>query len=150
MNPQLILAHLPPPTVDSAPFWEGCTQGKLLLQACDACKGLIYFPRRTCPRCGAGSLRWAEASGRGHLFSFSQVQVSFYGPEWESELPYTVALVDLAEGPRMLSRMVGATDGIAIGDPVQVVFVAVGDRKLPFFQRSPKSRAGDQTPISRV
>jgi hypothetical protein len=136
MNQQMIRAHVLTPTVDSAPFWDGCTQEKLLLQACDACKGLIYFARRTCPRCGAGSLRWTEASGQGQVFSFSQVQVSFYGPEWDSEVPYTVALIDLAEGPRMLSRMVGDTDGIAVGDPVHVVFITVGDRKLPFFQRS--------------
>ena len=136
MNQQTIRAHLPTPTVDSAPFWEGCTQGKLLLQACDACEGMIYYPRRACPHCGASSLRWAQASGRGRVFSFSEVHVSFYGPEWNSELPYTLALIDLEEGPRMLSRMMGDTSEIRIGDSVQVVFVDVENQKLPFFQLS--------------
>jgi len=134
MSQQTFRAHLPTPTVDSAPFWEGCAQGKLLLQACDACKSMIYFPRRTCPHCGASSLRWAQASGRGKVFSFSEVHVSFYGPEWNSELPYTLALIDLEEGPRMLSRMIGDTGGLRIGDSVQVVFVEAENQKLPFFQ----------------
>ena len=97
---------------------------------------MIYFPRRACPHCGASSLRWAQASGRGRVFSFSEVHVSFYGPEWNSELPYTLALIDLEEGPRMLSRMMGDTSEIRIGDSVQVVFVDVENQKLPFFQLS--------------
>ena len=136
MNQQTIRAHLPVPSVDSAPFWEGCTQGKLLLQACDACNSMIYFPRRACPNCGASSLRWTQASGRGRVFSFSEVHVSFYGPEWNSELPYTLALVDLEEGPRMLSRLIGDTAGIQIADPVEVTFVDVENQKMPFFKRS--------------
>ena len=73
------------------------------------------------------------SSGRGTVFSFSDVQVSFYGTAWESQLPYTVILVDLDEGPRMLSRLVGK--GVAIGDKVQVHFVEVEGHRLPYFER---------------
>lgn len=140
MSQKTYRAHLPAPSIDSAPFWEGCTQGKLLLQQCVECERMIYFPRRICPHCGASALRWSEACGRGRVFSFSEVHVSFYGPEWSDELPYTLALIDLDEGPRMLSRLIGDTAGLAIGDPVQVVFVDIEDQKLPYFQRSASSQ----------
>jgi uncharacterized OB-fold protein len=59
---------------------------------------------------------------------------SFYGPDWEGDLPYTVLLVDLEEGPRMLSRLVGDDDGLAIGAPVQVDFWPIDGRRYPFFR----------------
>jgi uncharacterized protein len=132
-----IKAILPQRTVDSTPFWEGCNQDKLLLRHCQACDQLSYFPRSACPHCGGRALDWREASGRATIYSFTHVAVSFYGPEWESQLPYTPVLVDLEEGPRMLSRLIGAgRDLIRIGDRVQLVFVEVEGQRLPYFQRS--------------
>jgi uncharacterized OB-fold protein len=64
------------------------------------------------------------------------VHVSFYGDAWKSQLPYTVVLVDLDEGPRMLSRLVGTdAGGVASGDRVEVTFTDIEGQKLPFFKR---------------
>lgn len=129
-----IKAILPVPTADSEAFWAGCDRGELLLSRCGDCTRRFYYPRRLCPHCGGSSLDMEASAGRGTVFSFSEVRVSFYGAAWESQLPYTVILVDLDEGPRMLSRLVGG-DAIAIGDRVRVRFVEMEGRKLPYFER---------------
>ncbi len=129
-----IYAILPSPTTESAPFWEGCNRGELLLQRCDACKHVFYYARSFCPACGHDKLTWQAASGKGTVYSFSHVHVSFYGAKWESQLPYTSVLIDLDEGPRMLSRLTGPgrTD-VKIGDKLAVAFVEYENQKLPFF-----------------
>jgi uncharacterized OB-fold protein len=129
-----LLAGLPKPTVDSKPFWEGCNAEKLLLQRCAQCRHIFYYARRLCPACGAADLAWEASAGRGRVYSFSEVHVPFQGPEWASQVPYTVVMVDLDEGPRMLSRWL-APEGSTprIGQPVRVRFPTVGGQKLPFF-----------------
>jgi uncharacterized OB-fold protein len=135
MKSILYKAHLPAPSLDSAPFWASCNQEVLLLQHCAECGKRFYFARRLCPACGGSHLDWEPSAGKGTVFSFSEVHVSFFGPEWESELPYTCVLIDLDEGPRLLSRFVGSDEEkIKIGDRVNVVFVEVENQKLPFFE----------------
>ena len=132
-----IIAILPTPSAESAPFWAGCDRDELLLQRCTRGQHLFYYPRLFCPHCGDRDLAWEKCSGQGVIFSFTHVQVSFYGSKWESQLPYTLVLVDLAEGPRMLSRLIGPDQGdVRIGNGVEVQFVAFEGRKLPFFQRA--------------
>ena len=129
-----LLAVLPRPTVDSKPFWEGCNADTLLLQRCGACRHLFYYARRLCPACGAAELSWEASTGRGSIYSFSQVHVAFQGPEWNSQLPYTVVLVDLDDGPRMLSRWLGPAGTVpSVGERVRVTFPSIGGQKLPFF-----------------
>lgn len=127
------IAELPRPTVDSQAFWDGCNRQQLLLQRCSTCQHVFYYARRLCPACGSGDLSWQASSGRGTVYSFSQVHVAFQGPHWQSQLPYTVVLVDLDEGPRMLSRWADAAELPQIGQPVQVRFVPVEGQYLPFF-----------------
>lgn len=129
---QALMAELPQPTVDSKPFWDGCNSEQLLLQRCGGCRHLFYYARRLCPACGSTELSWETSSGRGSIYSFSQVHVPFQGPEWASQVPYSVVLVDLDEGPRMLSRWLGAGEP-AIGQRVRVTFPSVEGQKLPFF-----------------
>ena len=129
-------AMLPKPTRASAPFWEACDREELLLPSCRPCGRVFYYPRIACPLCGSRDLGWRKTSGRGRVFSPSRVHVSFYGDSWKSQLPYTVILVDLDEGPRMLSRLVGTdAGGVASGDRVEVAFTEIEGRKLPFFKR---------------
>lgn len=138
-------AVLPQPTAASAPFWEGCDREELVLPVCEACGHVFFYPRIHCPRCAGRALGWTRASGRGTVFSFTHVAVSFHGAEWESQLPYTVILVDLAEGPRMASRLIGeGREAVRSGDPVAVTFPQVEGRRLPFFTRVP-SRSGQNT-----
>lgn len=131
-----LIAILPTPTAASAPFWQACDRGELQLPHCLRCDRVFYYPRRYCPHCGSFELDTRKASGRGHVFSFTHVHVSFYGPQWELQLPYTPVLVDLDEGVRMLSRLVGPDrELVAVGDRVSVAFAEVQGRKLPFFRR---------------
>jgi uncharacterized OB-fold protein len=130
-----LIATLPRPTEDSKPFWDGCNAEKLLLQHCGACQHIFYYARRLCPACGSSSLLWQPSSGRGKIYSFSEVHVPFAGPEWSSQLPYTIVLVDLDDGPRMLSRW-HSDDGRlpATGERTRVFFPMVDGQKLPFFK----------------
>lgn len=131
-----IFAILPSPTVESEPFWKGCNEGELRLQRC-AAGHLFYHPRQSCPVCGSRDLSWERMSGRGKIYSFSHVNVSFQGSQWESQLPYTVILVDLEEGPRMVSRLVGPDrDQVRVSDSVALNFVEFEGQKLPFFRRA--------------
>jgi uncharacterized OB-fold protein len=69
------------------------------------------------------------------VYSYSQVQVAFQGPHWQSQLPYTVVLIDLAEGPRMLSRWMGPSGQTPqVGQQAQLIFVEVQGQRLPYFQ----------------
>lgn len=129
-------AVLPARTRISARFWAACNEEQLLLAHCQSCAHLFYYPRLACPACGSQALGWRPSTGHGTVYSYSHVLTSFWGSTWQSELPYTVILVYLSEGPRMLSRLVG--DGranVAIGDAVMVDFHAVEGQKLPFFRR---------------
>jgi uncharacterized protein len=130
-----VKAILPTPTADSEAFWQACNDHRLVLPSCVTCSHLFYYPRQMCPRCGGADLDWREVSGRGRVYSFTHVEVSFYGPMWEPDLPYTVVLVDLEEGPRMLSRLVDAqpTD-VAVGAEVYVKFVTVDGQAIPMFR----------------
>ena len=134
MHTQLI-AELPAPTDESRPFWEGCNQEQLLLQHCGSCRHVFYYARRLCPACGGCDLTWQACSGTGQVYSYSQVQVAFQGPHWQSQLPYTVVLIDLDAGPRMLSRWLGPDGQMPrVGQRAQVTFPLIEGQRLPFFK----------------
>lgn len=118
---------LPVPTSDSLPFWEGCQEGKLLLQYCDSCQQHQFYPRLYCMHCGTEGTRWVEASGRGVIYSYTIIHQN-RSPEFVHDTPYNVALIQLAEGPRMLSNVVdSAPEDLRVDLPVQVVFDAVSE-----------------------
>ena len=124
----------PVPDGDSKVFWEGVTQGKLLIQRCDACHRFIFYPRSTCPHCFSDSLSWVEAQGTGTIYSYTVVHRAF-GP-FAGQTPFVVALVDLTEGVRMMTRITGSEPAVVrIGAAVRVVFVEAGEGlTLPYFQ----------------
>jgi len=131
---------LPAPVVnaDSAPYWEGASDNKLLLQRCSDCGTLRFFPRYLCTECGSDNTGWVEAAGRGTVHSFTVVHRAAF-PEFQERTPYVVALIDLEEGLRMMSNVVGADAlGVAIGDAVTVEFEDRGDdgAKVPQFRRA--------------
>ena len=124
--------------LDEEPFWAGCNSGKLMLPYCPACTRFSYYPRMHCVHCGNRTVNWKQSSGAGSVYSFAHVHFSPFGKHWTSELPYCVVQVDLAEGVRFLSRLVGDDRlDVAIGDPVEVLLAAVVDseRRLPVFTR---------------
>jgi uncharacterized protein len=120
-------------TPDNEYLWEGVAAGELRVQRCDACGTLRHPPRPMCPQCN--SLEWTPhaLSGNGTVYSY----VVYHHPQMEGfETPYVVAVVDLEEGVRYLSNVVGIEpDDVAIGMPVKAVFEEVGDGVvLPLFR----------------
>jgi len=118
---------LPIVTEESRPFWEGCKRGVFLLQYCEACQRYQFYPRLYCMHCGADSLRWEQASGRGVIYSYTVIHQN-KSPEFVNDMPYNVAVIQLEEGPRLMSNIVDAAPGaLRVDLPVTVVFDAVSD-----------------------
>ena len=100
------LADLLERTSTNAAHWEALTRGELLFQRCRACAHAWLPPREECPACLAANWDWQAASGWGKVISWVVYHVAFH-PVFEDRLPYTVAVVELDEGPRMLTNLVG-------------------------------------------
>jgi len=124
-------------------FWDGTRQGKLLVQVCHSCTARIFAPRKLCPECWSSDLGWIESAGRGTVYTFSTAY-SMVEPAFADDLPFTIAYVDLAEGIRMMTRIVECDPAeLAIGMEVDVVFHARGDVRLPYF-RPARNGAADE------
>lgn len=125
----------PLPQVDdlSRPFFEGARRGVLRIQHCPGCGAYQMPGRLACDECMSGELEWVEASGRGTVFSFV-VMHQQYHPAFEP--PYNVALVELEEGPRLVTSIVGiANDDIRVRMPVEVEFEDVSEEvSMPRFR----------------
>ena len=126
---------LPVFTPESLPFWEGCRRHELLLQRCARCGSFRLPPSVLCPECWDTDAEWTRVSGLGKIYSYV-VYHRVYHPGWVDELPYVVALVELAEGPRLFSNIVGADPKkMSCEMPVTVVFEdATPDLTLPKFR----------------
>ena len=113
-------------------FWTAAEQGHLLLKTCDDCKRPHWYPRAVCPLCGSTQLRWTPASGRGTLYAFSTAR--------RASPAYTLAYVQLAEGPTLMTNIVDAQpDALRIGMPVAVQFRRAEEgRMMPFFTPAPQ------------
>ncbi len=127
---------LPQPTPETAPFWQGCKQHELRIQYCTSCNQYFFYPRIFCPRCLSDAVEWRTVSGKGTLLTY--VLSARPAPGFENELPYAIAIVQLAEGPHMMTNIVNteiAPQKLPAGMPVEVVFEDVSDEiTLPKFQ----------------
>lgn len=126
---------LPGVTEDGAPYWEGCRQGELRIQRCDACQHLRFPPALVCPKCLAAEHTWVAMSGRATIWSFIVVHRPQH-PGFFADAPYNVAVVELAEGIRLHTNVVDcANEELHIGMPVEVTFQKVDDEiTLPKFR----------------
>lgn len=116
---------LPRPTELSRPFWAAANEGRLVLQRCDACGHYRWTPQILCTNCLAESFTWTDVSGRGKLYSYTIV---YRAPLAGFEIPYVLAVVELEEGPLMLTRLVdGPGDRLAVDAPVEVAFTRASD-----------------------
>lgn len=125
----------PFPTAVSEPYWDAAKEEKLVLQYCTSCDHYQFYPRPTCVVCLGTDLEWREAQGTGTIYSFTVVHRA---PSQEfQDTPYVVALVDLQEGVRMVSNIVGENpEAVRIGDRVKVCFETRGDSSsVPVFER---------------
>ena len=136
-------SELPPPlpaplsSPDGAHYWAAAAEGRLEVQYCDHCRTHQFPPGHLCRHCGAEGLSWRAVTGRGRIHSFAIVHRA-PTPEFRARVPYVVALIDLDEGPRMMTNIVG-DDALAcaIGDAVEVTFEdRDGGAKVPQFHRS--------------
>lgn len=127
----------PLPTLndENRPFWDACRDGRLSLQRCTACGHVRYPIAHCCPVCLSTDFAWADLSGRGTVFSYVVFHRAYH-PAFKADVPYNVALVQLDEGPRMYSNIVGTpNDKVRIGDAVEVVFDPVTQEvSIPRFQ----------------
>ena len=127
---------VPEITDENRPFWEGCKQGELRLQKCSNC-GHIRHLSPACPQCLRADHQWVAASGRGTVYSWIVVHQR-YNRAFEEDLPYNVTIVELEEGPRMVTSLAEIeNEDIKAGIPVEVVFDRVTDEiTLPKFKRA--------------
>lgn len=118
---------VPVPDEISAPFFDGAREGRLMLQHCTSCGGWSFPVRERCPHCFAGTLEWKAASGRGMLYTFAIMHQVMH-PGFATSVPYNVSQVDLAEGVRMITNVVGiGNDALRPGMALEVVFDDLGD-----------------------
>ncbi len=113
---------LPTPDLETQPFWDACRDGKLLIKRCAECGRAHFYPRPFCPHCWSTAVDWEEASGRATLYTYSVVHRNDL-PPWPDRVPYVAAVVDLDEGPRMMTNVVDCPpDDVAVGMALEATF----------------------------
>lgn len=119
---------MPAATEISAPFWEGLKAERLLIQQCNACDHWVFYPRRHCPSCLAHDLTWRDVSGGATLYSFTVARIATL-PDFADEMPQKLAVVELDEGVRINTTLVGLDESeIQIGMRLQPVFAQVDEQ----------------------
>ena len=126
---------LPQPTQWSKPFWEGCRKHEFLVQKCQDCHKYIFYPKMFCPDCLSSNLEWVKSSGKGKVYSY-MVVYSYQPTEFEENLPYVVAIIELEEGIRLMSNVIGCSpETVKCDMKVGVVFDDVTEEvTLPKFK----------------
>ena len=127
---------IPAPERDAVntPYWDSLAQGALSFQRCSAC-GHAWLPARSeCPACLGDQWRWEKAGGGAKLISWVVYHVAFH-PAFAQRLPYNVAVVELDEGPRLISNLVGMADPKAfkIDQRLRLVIEDEGGTAVPRF-----------------
>lgn len=125
---------LPQPTPETQNYWDGAKAGELRLQRCGDCSN-VYFPARPfCPACSSRDVNWFTASGKGTLFSYV---INHRAPKG-FDAPYIIAVVQLPEGPRMMTNLVDCPqtpEALELDMPLEVTFVkATDDISIPQFR----------------
>jgi uncharacterized protein len=117
---QTLPTPAPVVNVETQPFWDATTTGKLVLPRCTACGFVIWYPRAFCPECNSFDVEWFEASGRGTIYSYT---VNRRGQGDYRDLSYVLAYVELEEGPRVLTNIVDVDfEKVSVGQAVEIVF----------------------------
>lgn len=115
----------------SEEFFEAARDKRLLIQKCSSCGEYQFYPRHICIHCGADTVEWVEASGKGTVHTFTVIHQQGM-PGWRDEVPFVAAIIDLAEGVRMTSNVVDvAPTDVTIGMSVEVTYVDEGTYVLP-------------------
>jgi uncharacterized OB-fold protein len=135
----------PQPTPETQHFWDGTRAGELRLQRCDDCQHTYFPPRPFCPACASHSVSVFAASGQATLASY----VINYRPHPAWDEPYSIAIVELEEGPRLMSNVVGCPqtpEALQLDMPLQVTFEVVDDEiSLPLFTPASSAQSSSQS-----
>jgi uncharacterized protein len=126
----------PPITPLAEPYWEGTRRQELLAQRCPSCDRFVWYPREACPRCLGSDLPWSPLAGTGAIYSFNVMRKPG-NPMMTDEVPYVIALVDLDEGVRVTTNIVGADPASLRCDQRVVVdwsLELADGRRLPVFR----------------
>lgn len=125
---------VPTPTPETEHFWAGAKAGQLKLQRCSGCSEVYFPPRPFCPACASRDVEVFDASGRATLYSY----VINQRPHPAFDGPYSIAVVELEEGPRMMTNIVNTAqtpEALVLDMPLEVVFEPLTDAiSLPYFQ----------------
>jgi uncharacterized OB-fold protein len=118
----------------SRPYWEATRDERLVLPYCPACSAFFWYPRVVCPTCLSDAVEWRDAAGTGEIHAVSVMHKTGAGRD-PADGPYAVAVVELPEGVRMLTNIVGvAPEEATVGSAVRVTWHELSDgRKLPMF-----------------
>ncbi len=125
---------IPEPTPETQHYWDGARQGELRLQKCDSCHSIYFPPRPFCPECGSCEVSVVTATGRATLYSY----VINHLPSPGFESPFAIAVVELEEGPRLMSNIVDCEqtpEALQLDMPLEVTFQTLSDGiTLPQFR----------------
>ena len=118
---------LPTPEGDTIEWWQAAKDGRLLVKHCRACGAYSYYPRPFCPECWSQDVEWHEASGRATLYTWSVIYNNDQ-PPFRDRVPYVAAIVDLEEGPRMMTNVVDTPfEDLQVGMALTVRFREISD-----------------------
>jgi uncharacterized OB-fold protein len=121
--------------LEAKPFWAKVREHKLTAQRCKACVKFFTFPPQgSCPHCLSPDYEWIELRGTGTIYSFVNYHRAWH-PAYQDKIPYNVALIDLDEGPRLISNVIGCKlEDVKIGMRVEVVYDDRDEYTLPQFR----------------
>ncbi|WP_181782658.1 Zn-ribbon domain-containing OB-fold protein [Pseudonocardia pini] len=124
----------PHPSPVTRPFWAACARHELTIQRCGGCSSAVFYPRPVCPVCGSSRLDWVAATGRGTLYSYTVARRATHR-RLADRVPYVIAIVELDEGPRLTSTVIGTDPAdLAIGVRLQVDFEDDETVSFPVFR----------------
>ncbi|MEU3488869.1 Zn-ribbon domain-containing OB-fold protein [Streptomyces massasporeus] len=142
----------PEPDAFTRTYWDAAAEGRLLIRRCGDCGRAHHYPREFCPHCWSEDVTWETASGRATLYTWSVVHRNDL-PPFPDRVPYVAAVVELAEGPRMMTEIVGsggsssatlAGEGAGLSGGAELV-VAFREG-MPVFTRAPEPPGAPELP----
>ena len=118
----------PTPSPDTKAFWDAANDGRFLIRHCKDCNKSHWYPRPICPFCSSTNTEWRQGSGLGAIYAFAPLR--------RAPNPYILAYVTLAEGPTMMTNIIGSEpEDLSTGQAVKLRFVkSVGDTSVPVFE----------------
>jgi uncharacterized OB-fold protein len=120
---------------DTGGFWAAAQEHRLTYAMCRACGSVIFYPRSHCTTCLSEDVETGESAGQGRIYSYTVIHRN-PDPAFSAMTPYVVALVDLAEGFRLMTHIKDDPGGVQVGQPVSLRWETVGGFELPVFTKA--------------